>query len=255
MNTNFPEKFKKTLELVQYKLHDISLSLNKASTSDSTYRIIPTTKKGKNFLRFNALDMQTSESITIFLSPKTIGVKLYDANGEYICDYSVSKNDEKQITQLNYSDGTSVVQSCLMNPQTHKYEIQNLKVICPTADLVDLGDFPGDIIDDNLYARILFSKNQNDFDIKVGVSFTNNPHSTDNKSLYDYKMHPELLPIAEAIGNNTDEVVESYTKCYKSINSSLYYDEIRNFYNSFKSMTQNLKEMSQNLDNPDSENR
>ena len=247
---DFSNKYIETYTDTCNAVADISMAINGDKQSDSRYRIIPLIKKGKN-MQFNAVDFNTLNETLIFMSQKTIGVKLFSKNHTPISSYSVSRNNGTQIILITYPDGTSMEQKSLYNPESGSYVYSETICTILASDIINPDDYSDEIINQDLKVRLMYDINPDNRMIRLKIAFIDDA----NDSLYYMEEHPELLEISNLITENGFEYVQSHLNCLSLNDPEKYYHIIGDFYSSFKKMIKEIHNRQQNLDDSTNPNK
>lgn len=182
--------YQKDITHVHNMLNDLSKSYTTNEKSQQDYICIPSTKKGKKFIKFNVCDTSGKDNMLLFLSPQTTGVKMYDDTNKFLYDYSFSQKDHMRVVQINQANGCGIQKKSGLNQETNEYELIETEQTLPIQYIVDLDDYSDPIINSNLSAHII-SKAMRDKTFHVVVSFKD----TKTNTKFDYLQHPELLSI------------------------------------------------------------
>ena len=244
MNIGFSDIYNETLDHICMCIHDISLSIDPKSKSASRYRLIPTTKKNKNYLLINALDLITSESYSIFLSNQTIGIKVYDIDLNKQYEYAVSKNKETKIIQLNYQNGTGIKQTYHVNPKDNEFEIVNITVDEYLKNVIDISGYEDDIINEDLMMHLQYDKKVDETTLHIKISFGKGLNTLGKKAYYSFDKHPELYELSADMRQNKEELIENYLSCLIAVEPDLFLKETGLFYSNFKEMLHELSDRS-----------
>ena len=247
---NFSDKYIETYTNTCNAVADISMAIKGDIRSKSKYRIIPHGKKGKN-MQFNAVDFNTLNETSIFMSQKTIGVKLFGKNHTLISRYSVSRNNGTQIILIDYPDGTGMEQRSTYIPSTDSYAYNETYCTILANTIINPDDYSDEIINQNLKVRLMYEINPDNGLIRLRIAYIDDA----DKSFYNMEEHPELFEITSIVTERGFEFVKPHLNCLSLNDPGTYYQIIGEFYSSFKTMLKEIHDRQQNLDkNPDSDN-
>jgi len=189
MKIDYADKYKKTLDTILAQVHDIMLAYKDGQKSNAQYQIIPFTKDGKQFIRYDVINMETKELTSMFYSNKTIGVKLYDSEHNYKCYYSVSQKNNIQVIQVDYADGTGIEQTYIKDNKTNKYMLTETLEIIPASDIIDLYDYTDQVVNEDLLLCCIYQKDSNMNLIRFSTSYSNAELLSESNKYYNFDEH------------------------------------------------------------------
>lgn len=237
--------YQKDIIHVHNMLSDLSKSYKTNEKSQQDYICIPSTKKGKKFIKFNVCASSGKDNMLLFLSLQTTGVKMYDNTKKFLYDYSFSQKNHMRIVQINQANGYGIQKKSELNQETNEYELIETEEILPIQHIVDLDDYSDPIINPNLSAHIV-TKAMPDKTFHVVVYFKD----TKTNTKYDYLQHPELLSIGNTLNQYQPELIASFFAINNILNDTTFIQDVYEFKNIFRDFLKTLPQAPSGTESP-----